>query len=218
MQDNRRKDSFIEAEVCKFMDKYVYGDTYPNGNPNTQGMITERCTDTIMQRSGCDVYMSIPSLGIERAIVDEKAASHYINKDLRTYSLELSQITRGGKEVDGWFLDKKNKTQYYMLIYLKGNVSSWKDITEDNITEVEYYLVSKESIKNYLFSKGYGEEELRDLVAEIREDDDFQRKNTPHGFSFVISRKFIECPINVVISREVYDKIATFHRIVTPNK
>lgn len=210
----RSIDKEIEKEVARFCDKHIY----------CNDIEFKRCYDRELQKSGVDGYLSIPSMGIEKALADEKCGVHYVNHPIKTYLMELSQITTMGDEVDGWFLDEKNKTEYYILMYLwalvpqykQGDkmVSEWEKIKEDNITLVEYYVVKKSDIFQYLEECGFDKERLRNAVKYLRENADKDFVKTKFGFKFVISRQFRECPVNICIEKRVYNKICKLHRFV----
>lgn len=210
----RSIDKEIEKEIAKYCDKHIYcGDIQ-----------FERCNNTELQKSGVDGYLTIPSLGITKALTDEKAGAHYVNSPIKTYLMELSQITKAGKQVDGWFLSENNKTEYYILMYLWAQVpqyekdgkmvSEWQKISENNITLIEYYLVKKSDIFKYLEDCGFTKDRLKAAVEYLRSHPETDRVTTNHGFKFVISRGFKECPVNLCIEKKVYNKICKLHRFV----
>ena len=210
----RSIDKEIEHEIALYCDKHIY----------CKDIKFKRCTNANLQKSGVDGYLTIPSLDIYDAKTDEKAGAHYVNNPIKTYLMELSQITKAGKEVDGWFLSEENQTEYYILMYLWAQVhqyekdgkmvSEWQKIKENNITLVEYYLVKKSDIFAYLEECGFTKERLRNAVKYLRNTPNVDRVNTKHGFKFVISRSFKECPVNICIEKRIYNKICKLHRFV----
>ena len=138
--------------------------------------------------------------------------------------MELSQITKAEKEVDGWFLSEENETEYYILMYLWAQVpqyekegkmcSEWQKIKDGNISLIEYYLVKKSDIFAYLEECGFTKERLRNAVRYLRDNPNVDRVTTKYGFKFVISRSFRECPVNICIEKRVYNKICKLHRYV----
>jgi hypothetical protein len=214
-ESTRVKDSLIEREIAKFCDDHIYG-----------GDISfERCNDDRLQKLGIDGWITIPKFDIERATVDEKVGVHYVNHPIKTYLMELSQITVAGKEADGWFINKDCKTEYYMLMYLYALVpqkevvdkivTEWEKINKENISLVEYFLVKKTDIMSYLKDCGFDEERLREGVKYLREHPEKEYVKTKFGFKFVISRQLKECPVNLCIERRIYDKICLAHKYVT---
>lgn len=93
----RQRDMIAERELAKYLDKHLY----------TKDIFTKaQRTDSVEdQINGSDIIISIPSLGIDNAVVDEKASIYYINKDLRTFVLEISFLNRGLHYSDGWFIN-----------------------------------------------------------------------------------------------------------------
>jgi len=210
----RNIDKEIEKEIARYCDRHIYcGD-----------IEFKRCKDPEIQKAGVDGYLSIPLLGINNEPTDEKAGAHYVNSPIKTYLMELSQITKAGKEVDGWFLSENSKTEYYILMYLWAQVpqyekdgkmvSEWQKIREDNITMLEYYIVKKSDIYEYLQKCGFDKQRLRKAVKYLRTHPDTNKVQTNHGFKFVISRGFKECPVNICIEKRVYNKICKLHRYV----
>lgn len=207
LESTREKDSNIEKEVCKFCDKYLYSDL--------TGIQLRRSTSVEEQMSGIDGYLSIPSKGIFDAPADEKAAMHYVNKRIPTFALELSQITVRGEEVDGWFMNDDYKTEYYILMYLEANVLKytdkrgrlcyrWHDITEHNLKSVEYYIVEKSKIVNYLSEKGYDREKLLEDIKYVRENPEEKYKLTEARFKYFICNGEPEKAINMLLRKEIY--------------
>jgi hypothetical protein len=212
---SRNIDKDVEKEIAKFCDEHIY----------CNNIKFNRCNDAELQKAGVDGYLSIPSLNIDNAATDEKAGSHYVNTPIKTYLMELSQITKSGEEVDGWLLSDKNQTEYYNLMYLWANVptyydntnkliSDWSKIKSNNITLIEYYLVKKDNILSYLNECGFDKDRLHKAVKYLRDNTNINRVKTKYGFKFVISRQFKECPVNVCIDKDIYNKICTLHRYV----
>lgn len=216
-KSTRKRDMEIEKHIASFCDEHMY----------CNGMSFKRCNDSKLQRSGIDGYLTIPSLGIEHEPADEKCCTHYVNLALSTYVMELSQITRKGEEVDGWFLDKNSKTKYYIIMYPHAEVQmyyrfnnnhnkkellpEWVDITEENITGIEYYIIKKSNIMKYLEEKcGFDEKRLRNGVKYLRENKEVESIPIGHGVKFV-KVKMQESPINLCIERWVFNDICEKH-------
>lgn len=209
-ESTRNKDSIVEKEINAFNDEHLYGKT----------MYFKRETSKENQILGIDGYITVPSENIFNAPCDEKASGQYVNKPIPTYLMELSQINARKEEVDGWFLDD-NKTEYYMLMYVWAEVpqtvefgmitSQWEMVNRNNISLVEYFLVKKQDIINYLEKCGFNKKRLKDGVKYLRENTKERRITTKYGFDFVISRQLKECPVNLCIRRNVYKEICIKH-------
>lgn len=156
----RHIDHKIEQEIAHFLDKHFY----------TKRCFTSavRTYDKENQIMGSDIVVSVPYYNIKDGIVDEKAATRYVNKNLGTFSLELSMINANDEIIDGWLLDDKNKTEYYLLQWLKADVEDWRDVRESNIREIEFCFVKKKDILEYLRSQGYDRKKLQEAAFGIR--------------------------------------------------
>ena len=153
----RSKDMEAERELAKFLDKHLY----------TKEIFTrsDRTDNAFTQIDGSDIIISIPSLGIKDAIVDEKASIYYINKDLRTFVLEISFLNRDYQIQKGWFVNDQLSTQYYLMQWIKANVADPRQVKEGNITEIECVLVSKKKLKDYFEREGYDKTHVRGSVT-----------------------------------------------------
>lgn len=194
----RNRDMKVERELARFMDIHLYND---------ERFSVANRTDTIEEQlSGSDIILSIPSLNVFDIVVDEKGQTQYMNNPLPTFSLELS-FFNGNEEIMGWFLDDEKKTQYYMFIWPKAN-NGW-NATCDDIIEVDYALVSKQSLREYFESKGLSREKLIEKNSLIRKGN--QKGAIEKGkedYWFYYSDQLVEKPINIVLRKKVYESLA----------
>lgn len=204
----RSRDMYVEREIAKFLDKHLY---------QSQDIITQykRTDDIDSQLKGSDIIMSIPSKHIINAIVDEKAQTQYINKPLPTFALELSFISANNEIIKGWLIDKNKETEYYLFQWIHKCDSTW-NIKSEDIKELEYALVSRSKILEYLASNGYSIEMLNKKDTEIREKNQFgpYDKLPNKDFWFFHSTNLVESPINIVIRKKVLMEIATIHGLI----
>lgn len=205
----RKKDMDAERELAKYLDKYLY----------TNEIFTraERTNSALTQINGSDIIISIPHLNINNAVVDEKASIYYINKDLKTFVLELSFLNSGLNYSDGWFVDSGLSTEYYLMQWIKANISDPWQVKEDNITEIECILVSKQKLYDYFASFGYSLNTFRQLSKRIRETG-ICPQSPSSEFRFYYSTKLAEKPINILLNKEVYIRLGEFHFFVKPYK
>lgn len=208
----RKLDHIIDEEVMAYLDSHLY---------NQEGIVFERVDDIETQRNGCDVVFSCEAVGIKDAIIDEKTATHYCNRDLNTFAFELSQVTKKGYIVDGWFLSNSCTTEYYMLVYLKADIPNmeddkpdWRKITRDNITQAEYLLIKKYDILDYLNSIGFDKQRLQRGCNYLRSHNDRKRFDLSDDAKLVISRQFKECPVNAVIAKDRLMELSKMHGFV----
>ncbi|MBM6964682.1 hypothetical protein H6A37_12795 [Phocaeicola plebeius] len=203
----RGRDMNVEREIAKFLDKHLY----------SQKIFTQsnRTDDIDSQLHGSDIIISIPTKGLNNVIVDEKAQTQYINKPLPTFSLELSFIASDGKIIEGWLTDKEKVTEYYLFQWIHKSDSDW-NIKSEDIKKIEYALVSRGSILDYLASHGYSVEELKKKDAEIRAKNQKGQHDKSEGkdFWFFHSTNLAESPINIVLRKKVLLELATISGII----
>lgn len=169
---NRLQDTLTSTEVEKFLDANFY--VKP----------VERVYDKERQIMGIDVVFG-------DHFIDEKCATDYINKPLKTFSFELSSVDRNGNRYTGWLLNDKLKTTHYLLCYInKCKVD--KNPKMEDIFEMETIYVAKEVIKQYLEDKGI---DLKNLSSV--------KENSIGGLRIVRSGHKAEKPMNILIPREV---------------
>lgn len=197
-----------EKELSKFLDKYLY----------TKDIFSkaERTNDENEQISGSDIIVSIPSLEIEDGIVDEKASIYYINKDLKTFVLEISFYNRNGKLNDGWFVDDSLSTQYYLIQWIKANVEDPWEVMSDNITEIECVLVNKAKLAAYFENEKLDRKSLLRIANYMRRMNKakFTFGNKPYCLHY--SATLNERPVNLLLNKEEYIRLSELHYVLKP--
>lgn len=203
----RGRDMHVEREIARFLDMHLYADV-----KFTKHLRTD---DIESQMAGCDIIISVPSIGLVDAIVDEKAQSQYINRPLPTFALELSFKTASGEIVEGWLTDESKKTEYYMCVWIGKAEKSWNP-TAEQIHKLEYALVSRKKILNYLTQNGYNRATLIKKDEEIRKQsiNGVHDKNNQLPFWFFYSEQLAEKPINIVIKKSIYLDLAEIKGII----
>ena len=204
----RSKDMEAERELAKFLDKHLY----------TKDIFTrsDRTDNAFTQIEGSDIIISIPSLGIKDAIVDEKASIYYINKDLRTFVLEVSFLNRGYQIQEGWFVNDQLSTQYYLMQWIKADIDNpWK-VKAENITEIECVLVSKKKLKEYFEQEGFDKTRLLQLAEKMRMKNEIKTVMPGKPYSFRLSAQLAEKPVNILLNKDEYIRLGEFHDFVKP--
>jgi len=203
----RNRDSNVEKEISKFLDCYFYPKTVKD---------FIRYHDKANQLLGMDVSFSIENYN--QIIVDEKAATHYINKDIPTFAFEISFLLPSKTEVVGWLIDRSKKTEYYFLMWIKAK-SNW-NIKKYDIQEISAILVSRNKIMNYLESISYNREKLIRANDKIRLNnlDGQLGKSKNSSVYFYSSMKLSEQPVNIIINRKELEKIALKNFKITKEK
>ena len=203
----RSRDMMVEREISKFLDEKLYSNSSIFSK-------TERTDNIENQLSGSDIIISIPKLGIINAIVDEKAATHYINKNLPTFAFELSFKLNNGKIAEGWLTDTGKKTQFYLLMWISAK-KDW-DIKKEDITQIEYILIERNKILSYLNSKGYGIFELKNKAKIILNNnvDGVIDKLNETAYYFYFSNRLTEKPINIVIRKSKLIELSVLNHTI----
>lgn len=135
---------------------------------------------------------------------DEKAATAFINKPLKTFAFELSFINRANERQDGWLINKDLKTDLYCLIWIDKAKSSILYSYQD-IQQIEVIFVKKSDILDYLKNLGWSSENLFKKDQQIRETNGQCEMGNiwQNGCKFSYSQQLVEKPINILIPREM---------------
>jgi len=209
--NNRKNDSIVEREIAKFLDEKLYSN-------KTLFKEFARTDDKEEQISGSDVVLSTSDGVLYRKVVDEKVAARYANMGLNTFSLELSFIGKNGNRRSGWFIDNTKKTEYYLLGWIvradipkKDDGSDRYDtneINQWNIKELDWALVSRQRIMDFLESKGWTLDKLALQDKKIRENGKVKTKEFIDDVSFRYSDAYVEKPINILLKKDTFMKLS----------
>jgi len=201
----RASDEKAENVNHKYLEKYLY-------NEFTKGF--KRVDKKELQILGID---SIFMLGDTIYLCDEKVAANFINRNLKTFILELSFINKSNKAQTGWFLDEKKANDSYLFCWIDKAVCD-KPQCADEILESQVALVKKSKIVEYLESIGWTIELLKLKDFTIRD-----KGNTKFGdinkdkVEFVYSTKYVEKPICLKIARQALLDISDYNAILKSN-
>ena len=153
-----------------------------------------------------------------KVYVDEKSQLHYLNNNINTYCLEVGMYNKMGEHIKGWFIDDKNITELYLLVYPNAEGKTYKDVKKEDFDSVEYLLVPKKEIKKYLEAKGLTEERLceeEDYLRAVAMYDNLPRaRKEVNGVRMTVSligrngEPMAEQPCNIVLPKEVYESLA----------
>ena len=206
----------IEREIAKFMDKYLYSDK----NVFKECLRTDEITE---QLKGSDIIISTIDNQLYKVIVDEKVAATQANKPLKTFALELSFLGKDNTKRCGWFIDKNKVTEYYLIGWIiKADIPynnekrRWETnlINENNIKELEWALVSRKKIFDFLSQKGWTYEKILKQENKIRKNKKVKTKEFIDEISFRYSDAYIEKPINILLKKETYLNLANYKGII----
>lgn len=137
----------------------------------------ERIADLEKQHRGIDVIINHHS---ESYLIDEKAQLHYINKDLPTFTFELSYLNKNNELKEGWLFDGNKQTQYYFLvtgIFLKNKKTKLQNI--DDIETVKITSVNRKKLLKYLAAIGLPRTKLEEYDYDIRTSNSFGKNIIP---------------------------------------
>lgn len=215
-QSRRDDDMSAEAQLCIFLDKYLY-EKFPKRELFSK---IERIRDKEEQLAGVDVRFTEKNGTVYN--VDEKAQLYYLNKDLPTFAFEI-QFMRAGRAVCGWLCNDRLKTDLYLLIwpFVEGDrdADTPKGIRWEQFVKADCLLVQKKKILSMLEQEGLTRERMMQEAEQLRKDGR-TGKVSPEGvkgiYYFVSDpQKYSEAPINIVIRKERLLSIAQRRYIVT---
>lgn len=206
-----KEDKLGEQIVHKFLLDNFYKEIADNGE------ILD--SDMFSQLKGIDTFFFHNGLKYK---CDEKAALDWANRGypLTTFCLELSCLNRKDEWMEGWFTNDSMENNSYLFVWIDKSKTSRIACPED-IIEADIMLILKQDIYDYLSSKGWTKEKLREKDKLIREH---QKTESPYGtteniggikeygLKFSICNKknhngvllYPEVPINLLLSREIY--------------
>lgn len=173
--------------VSEFLDRYFYSrleiqfvyDSFDFGIKDYR-----RIDELGRQMKSCDVEIYDQDDQIH--IIEEKAAVHFINRDLKTFAFELLCRKKNAKSDDlqadyreGWLIREGQETEYYLLCWLQGDLEKFPpdrihdpssddhSLCLEDITGVECYLIKKQTLLDYLYDKDYDIRHLRNLARKM---------------------------------------------------
>lgn len=183
----RNEDVALSDKIYSFLDETFY---------KTEATNFSRVTDKERQTKGIDTIFNI---GDRAYVCDEKAAVRYRN--LKTFSLELSFIDRNNEVKEGWLLDNEHINDSFLFV--------WIDNYGGEADQVEVALVRKEAIIDYLSSLGWTENNLNIKQKLIRQGQStYMGDIKKDGCKFTFSRQLVEQPINILLPRSTYERLA----------
>lgn len=193
----RVRDSRVESEIAIFLDKHLYPADFTKA---------ERVTDKSIQLQGIDVIADFD--GHTRLLIDEKAATHYINKNIPTFAFELFFHDKLGILRPGWLFDDEKKSTHYLLMWL--NASKDWNLRASDIKKIECFLIDRQKIKSLLASYGLVKSKLERINDAIKKRNETGAlwKSTKRPFYIYNTEHLVEKPINVIIYKNQLKNIS----------
>lgn len=211
----RNIDMSAEGELSFFLDKYLYS-RFPHQD---EFCSITRITNKHDQLHGTDVRFISTKGKVYN--VDEKAQLYYLNRSLPTFAFEINFL-RNGTPTTGWLCNTNLDTDLYLLIWPYACKDTLDDISWHDFTKADCLLVSKNKLLSFLAQKGLSINKLCADADAFRANRATGKQRIPglSGIYYYVSssHKYVETPVNIVISRNILEKIATRHYEVTPEK
>lgn len=200
----RKSDNEAEFEIAKFLDKNFYP-SY------TKNLI--RYNDIAHQMAGIDVQFDYNN--ISDMLIDEKAAVHYVNKNLPTFAFEINFLLSSGQLVDGWFYAKDKSTQYYLLAWLWAKKDT--GFKAEEITKADLVIINRKLIIDMLSENGWTHQTAIECSEKIRQKNEAGAhfRNDTNPFYFYYSPQLAEKPINIIINKKELIKLSVGRHVIT---
>lgn len=168
------------------------------------------------QLKGVDVYLSKED---KTFIVDEKCATNYFYKELKTFAFELKfrDCYKGvprNQFFTGWFADPDKITDYYALGYVRAN--SKDDLKAGRVTSFECLIVSRKEIENFIL-RTLGVLDINAVIAQFEQkidqkiillENDRYTQYLTRDIKIVKSMGLAEEPLNIIISKYILKKLS----------
>ena len=164
--------------------------------------------------------------------IDEKAQLSMLGNPTPTFAFEVAYLNKDEELKEGW-LFHHNDTEVYLLGYFNKMNGNPKKLTrKEEIKEFEFVIIAKKTLINFLNSKGYTEQFLKDETMKLKNliDNNIAlpegyskgktgyRKILEKGISVFYTDCLAEKPLNVVVNRRFLDELAmNVVRITTGN-
>lgn len=185
------------------------------------GMDYERCDNRELQLAGIDV---IAKNNDKEYYVDEKCATDFWDRDLKTFVFELSfkicnSKTGEGrsKRVAGWFVSPDNKTDIYALGYVRADTK--ENLNKNRISRFEVLLIKKKFLIKYINNHIGDTERLKELQKEMAAnvkagtllpygEKERYKVKLEKGISLCWSPCLAESPFNLIIDKSLLKKLS----------
>jgi len=165
----------------------------------------ERETNFATQQLGVDVGVKLNNRvfsGMSDIILlDEKCATDYWNKDLKTFVMEV-YCPRNYNSY-GWLNNPNYVNNYYNFIWIRSDDA---ELTTNVV--IDFAIISKEVIKKLI---GLTSDDIDRLVAEVKDSPDCKHYVGLH--KVVYSKNLPETPINILLTKREIMENALIKRV-----
>ncbi|WP_345084835.1 hypothetical protein [Nemorincola caseinilytica] len=210
----RDMDHAADTALMQYLDRYFY----PQHTTSYR-----RYNDKEHQLQGIDTICDIGDL--KELLIDEKAVSQYINEDLPTFAFEVDFLRSSGELTPGWLFDTGKRTRYYLLSWIRADISNdipprerSLHLTADNILSLDTLLVNRKAIINMLRNYGIDREYVEAIAPRIRATgkQGYYEKDNDRPCNFFFSAQLAERPINIVVSKRKLEELACRRFTIVP--
>ena len=204
MMSSRLDDQHAEMILDEYLDKNFYDVLFHNHY--------SRIHDKENQWAGIDIILYGET---HQLLIDEKAAVHYINKDLKTFTFELQFINRIHKLQQGWLYDKHKVTQEYAIYYIQSINENYANMKVEDIISVEVLYINRNKLIQALETVGLDEEHLDKTLDYMRKNQQtYIKLNKDVNLQY--SPDYQEQPINVKVSKAMLYRLADSAYMIYP--
>ena len=200
-EDKRKEELF-----GKWLDKNFYPNFNQIGGKKILTIV--RNDNESLQKKGVDVIANT-SQG-EKIYIDEKAALHYINKNIPTFSFEIMNVT---SKAMGWLYNPNYITDYYLLAWPNAHDESVPD--EYAFTTSEVMVIRRENVIQLLEEKGLNPQSIKEHICKYynrREQDN--NIQIVDGVKLNFNLTLHEQPINLIISKRLLYQYKDFSGMI----
>lgn len=168
--------------------------------------------------------------------IEEKCAAANYQKDLKTFSLELSFIPCDRKtnkpleyRTSGWLIKDNIQTDIYSFGYVRAK--SKENLQNNNLDRFEVIMVKRDILLKYIQEKIGDIDRIKKLECEFRkrakegksekygaEDKTRYREIPAKGFRLCWSPYLAESPVNLLIDKKILEQLAFRHIVLTGKK
>lgn len=181
--------------------------TYLDNFYKKMGWDFERVFDETRQLQGIDVIFRSNKNSDSKILIDEKAATKFLNKKLDTFSFEL--YSENNRNKIGWLLNPNIRTTHYAIIYPR---SKNNDISK--LDSLEWILIDKKKIIDLINSIPNINKYIKEVYKDSYENKATGRnqiiirlykktnRNSPLVLKLVWSKNILpEKPLNILIPK-----------------
>jgi hypothetical protein len=182
MSSKRLKDIDDESVLQPFLDA-VYREL---------GFDFRRETKRDKQLAGIDLVLSHRG---HEYYIDEKAATHYVNRPLKTFAFELN-FQSYGQLRPGWLFDEhKDTTHYFLVSEIHARTKEVADVTHFRLVSVH-----RQKLLAYLNSKHWGRQFFETELPVLDEAcPKYELSSAAPKARVVKTTHLVEEPLNLVI-------------------